>query len=53
MFIYRDDYYNKESESLNQTEVIIAKNRDGRTGMIRLYSDPGTHKYMPMVNREF
>ena len=32
MFLYRDDYYNEESESKNIAEVIIAKNRSGSTG---------------------
>ena len=32
MFLYRDDYYNKESEKKNVAEVIIAKNRAGSTG---------------------
>ena len=29
MFLYRDDYYNEESENKNIAEVIIAKNRSG------------------------
>ena len=32
MFLYRDDYYNEESESKNIAEVIIAKNRSGSVG---------------------
>ena len=32
MFLYRDDYYNEESESKNIAEVIIAKNRSGSIG---------------------
>lgn len=32
MFLYRDDYYNEESESKNIAEVIIAKNRTGSVG---------------------
>ncbi len=30
MFLYRDDYYNKDSDKRNQAECIIAKNRRGR-----------------------
>ena len=37
MFIYRDDYYNKESKEPNVTEVIIAKQRNGPTGTIKLF----------------
>ena len=36
MFLYRDDYYNKDSEDKGLTEVIIAKNRGGSTGMVKL-----------------
>lgn len=38
MFLYRDDYYEKElSERPNVAEVEVAKNRDGETGTIDLY----------------
>ncbi len=36
MFIYRDDYYNKESEKPGVAEIIIGKNRHGATGSIEL-----------------
>lgn len=36
MFIYRDDYYNPETEEKNTAEIIIAKNRHGSTGTIKL-----------------
>ncbi|MBR3888559.1 MAG: replicative DNA helicase [Clostridia bacterium] len=32
MFLYRDDYYNPETEKKNVAEVIVAKNRAGSTG---------------------
>ncbi|UFJ40424.1 replicative DNA helicase [Brevibacillus humidisoli] len=35
-FLYRDDYYNRESESNNTVEVIIAKQRNGPTGTVEL-----------------
>ena len=37
MFLYRDEYYNKETENTNQAELIIAKNRNGPTTSIQLY----------------
>lgn len=36
MFLYRDDYYNEDSEKKNIAEVIIAKQRAGSTGTIDL-----------------
>jgi len=36
MFLYREDYYNKESDSHNIAECIIAKNRRGETGTVQL-----------------
>lgn len=36
LFIYRDDYYNEDSEFRNQAELIIAKNRHGETGKVYL-----------------
>ena len=36
MFLYREEYYNQETENVNQAEVIIAKNRNGPTQSIKL-----------------
>ena len=36
MFIYRDDYYNKDTERKNVAEIIIAKQRNGAIGTINL-----------------
>ena len=36
MFIYRDDYYNENSEEKNIAECIVAKNRHGETGTVKL-----------------
>jgi len=37
IFIYREDYYQKETEKKNLTEIILAKQRNGPTGKIDLY----------------
>ena len=37
MFLYREDYYDKETENANITEVIIAKHRNGPIDSIRLF----------------
>lgn len=37
MFIYRDSYYNRDSDKGNLAEISIAKQRNGPTGMVELY----------------
>jgi len=39
MFLYRDAYYNKESDSPNISECIVAKNRHGETGTVEMIWD--------------
>lgn len=36
MFLYRDDYYNEDTDKKNIAEVIIAKHRSGSTGTVEL-----------------
>ncbi len=36
MFLYRDDYYNQDSEKKNIAEIILAKHRAGSTGTVEL-----------------
>ena len=36
MFLYRDDYYNADTEKHNVAECIVAKNRHGETGKVEL-----------------
>lgn len=39
LFVYREDYYNKESQRKHITDIIIAKHRNGPTGQVELYFD--------------
>jgi replicative DNA helicase len=36
MFLYRDAYYNKDNANQNEAECIVAKNRHGETGTVKL-----------------
>ena len=36
MFLYRDEYYNPDTEKKNLAEVIVAKQRNGSTGSVEL-----------------
>lgn len=45
MFLYRDDYYHEDSEEKNVAEVIIAKQRSGPTGKIKLAWRPNLTKF--------
>lgn len=49
LFLFRDDYYNLDSESKDIAEVIIAKNRGGQNGTIELLT---LFKYCKFVNLE-
>ena len=45
MFIYRDDYYNPDSEKKGIAEVIIAKQRNGPIGTVELSWQPALTKF--------
>lgn len=49
LFLYRDDYYNEDSEKKNMGEVIIAKHRNGPTGSIELVFKKEFTKFVNMV----
>jgi replicative DNA helicase len=40
MFIYREDYYNKETERRNISDVLVRKHRNGPTGDVELFFSP-------------
>ena len=45
MFIYRDDYYNPDSEKKGIAEIIIAKQRNGPIGTVELSWQPSLTKF--------
>ncbi len=47
-FLYRDDYYNPETENKNITELILAKHRNGPTGTIELYFRKDFTRFYPL-----
>ncbi len=49
MFLYRDDYYNKDTDKPNVAEVIIAKQRNGPIGTIELLWRPEYTKFVNMA----
>ncbi len=48
MFIYRDDYYNKDTDMKNIAEIIIAKQRNGPIGTVNLVWLPQYTKFANM-----
>ena len=51
MFIYRDDYYNKDTEKKGIAEIIIAKQRNGPIGTVELVWLPDYTKFANLDNR--
>ncbi|MCH3987272.1 MAG: replicative DNA helicase [Lachnospiraceae bacterium] len=51
MFIYRDDYYNKESEEKNIAELIVAKQRNGPIGTVKLAWIPEQTKFANLARQ--
>ncbi|UYL93933.1 replicative DNA helicase [Geobacillus phage vB_GthS_PK3.5] len=48
-FLYRDDYYNKETEHKGLTEIIITKNRNGDTGTLYMKFVKETNTFYDVV----
>jgi replicative DNA helicase len=51
MFIYREAYYNPETERENITDLIIAKHRNGPVGKVELYFHPERLRFMSLDKR--
>lgn len=50
-FIYREDYYNPESERKGITDILIKKHRNGPTGTVELYFDREKQRFRSIDNR--
>lgn len=48
MFIYREAYYNPDTDRQNITDLIIAKHRNGPTGKVELYFQPERLRFMSL-----
>ena len=51
LFLYRDDYYNEDSDKHNIAECIVAKNRHGETGKVMLRWMPEYTAFGTLENR--
>jgi replicative DNA helicase len=45
MFIYREDYYNPETERAHMADILIKKHRNGPTGQVELFWHPEQLKF--------
>jgi replicative DNA helicase len=52
MFLYRDDYYNKDSDMKDMAEVIIAKQRNGPIGTVNLVWMPQYTKFANAIRQQ-
>lgn len=53
MFIYRDEYYNPESEKRGEAEIIIAKQRNGPTGTVDLLYQSSITRFLNKVHNQY
>ena len=52
MFIYRDEYYNPESEQRGEAEIIIAKQRNGPVGTAELLYQASITRFLNKVHTD-
>jgi replicative DNA helicase len=53
MFIYRDEYYNQDSERAGEADIIIAKHRNGPIGEVTLTFRHEYPKFMNYASERF
>lgn len=52
MFVYREDYYNPDTDRKHITDLIIGKHRNGPVGTVELYFHPEKLKFMSLEKRK-
>jgi replicative DNA helicase len=52
MFLYRDEVYNPATETPNQCDVIVGKNRNGATGTAYLFFDKERATFKPLARQD-
>jgi replicative DNA helicase len=53
MFIYRDEYYDHESEKKGEAEIIIAKQRNGPVGTVDLLYQASITRFLNKVQNQY
>ena len=53
MFIYRDEYYNEDSERPGEADLIIAKHRNGAVGKVTLTFQKEYPKFMNYAGERY
>ena len=51
LFVYRDDYYNPQSELAGKAEILVSKNRHGETGSLMLAWQPNYVSFFNLLNQ--
>ena len=51
-FIYRDDYYNPDTDQKNVAELIVAKHRNGAVGTVPLYFRKDITRFYDLSNKQ-
>lgn len=52
LFVYRDQYYDADTQYPHLGEVNVAKNRGGETGKVTLYTDMPTNRFVDLETKE-
>ncbi len=50
-FIYREDYYNPDTDRKNITDILIKKHRNGPLGNVELYFDKDKQRFRSLDTR--